>query len=45
VADDNVPGVRVQIVDDDLEIDLTAETLTHLLQQHLSPRFRNLIES
>lgn len=45
VADDNVPGVRVQIVDDDLEIDLTADTLTHLLQQHLSPRFRNLIES
>ena len=45
VADETIPGVRVQIVDEDLEIDLTADTLTHLLRKHLSPRFRALIES
>ena len=45
VADETVPGVRVQIVDEDLEIDLTSDTLTHLLRKHLSPRFRALIES
>ncbi|WP_166823046.1 hypothetical protein [Thalassoroseus pseudoceratinae] len=37
-------GVRVQVVDDELEIDLTTETLTELLLQHLSPRFRAIME-
>ncbi len=44
VADQEVPGVRVQIVDQDLEIDLTADTLTYLLLQYLSPRFRAIVE-
>lgn len=44
VADSDTPGVRVQIVDDDLEIDLTTETLTQLLWKHLSPRFRKIIQ-
>ncbi|MGF1581805.1 MAG: hypothetical protein ACFCD0_20950 [Gemmataceae bacterium] len=44
VANHDTPGVRVQIVDHDLEIDLTADTLTHLMLQHLSPRFRAIVE-
>lgn len=44
VADSAVPGVRIQAIDDDLEIDLTNETLTHLLLQRLSPRFRDILE-
>mgnify|MGYP001822696038 CR=1 FL=1 len=44
VADSEVPGVRVQAKDDHLEIDLTAETITHLLIKYLSPRFRAIID-
>ena len=44
VGDADVPGVRVQLVDDNLEIDLTTETLTHLLLKHLSPRFRSILQ-
>lgn len=43
-APDLEPGLRVQVVDDNLEIDLTSETLTDLLLKHLSPRFRELID-
>ena len=45
VSESDVPGVRVQIVGSDLEIDLTTETLTHVLLKHLSPRFRGILES
>ncbi|MAT40460.1 MAG: hypothetical protein CL946_12760 [Ectothiorhodospiraceae bacterium] len=44
VIDSDVPGVRVQVVDRQLEIDLTTDTLTHLLLKHLSPRIRAIIE-
>ncbi len=44
VANHDTPGIRVQIVDQDLQIDLTADTLTHLMLQHLSPRFRAIME-
>ncbi len=43
VADSDVPGVRVQVVDQQLEIDLTTATLTHLLLKHLSPRIRAIV--
>lgn len=43
VADSDVPGVRVQVVDQKLEIDLTTDTLTHLLLKHLSPRIRAIV--
>ncbi len=36
-------GVRVQVVNDNLEVDLTTETLTTLLLKHLSPRFRDIM--
>jgi V/A-type H+-transporting ATPase subunit E len=44
IAGDLAPGVRVQVVEDDLEIELTNETLTDLMLKHLSPRFRALID-
>ncbi|NNJ28048.1 hypothetical protein [Alienimonas chondri] len=44
VTDSDAPGVRVQIVDGDLEVDLTDETLTQVLLRHLSPRFRELLD-
>jgi len=43
-ADSDVPGVRLQIVDEDVEIDLTTETLTHYLLKHLSPKLRAIIQ-
>ena len=43
VADSDVPGVRVQVVDQQVEIDLTTDTLTHLLLKHLSPRIRAIV--
>jgi V/A-type H+-transporting ATPase subunit E len=44
VAESGVPGIRVQIVDDDLQIDLTTDTLTHFLLQHLTPRFQAIMQ-
>lgn len=43
VIDSDLPGVRVQVVDHQLEIDLTTDTLTHLLLKHLSPRIRAIV--
>lgn len=43
VIDSDVPGVRVQVVDQQLEIDLTTDTLTHLLLKHLTPRIRAIV--
>jgi V/A-type H+-transporting ATPase subunit E len=42
-ADDVHGGVRVQMVDDNLEIDLTSDAITRLLLRHVLPRFRNLL--
>lgn len=44
IDENDSAGVRVQVIDDELEIDLTTDTLTHLLLQHLSPRFRAIME-
>ncbi len=41
---EETPGVRIQAVNDDLEIELNAETITNLLVKHLSPRFRQIVE-
>jgi V/A-type H+-transporting ATPase subunit E len=43
IADSEVPGIRVQVTDDDIEIDLSAETISHLLIKALSPRFRAIV--
>jgi V/A-type H+-transporting ATPase subunit E len=37
-------GMRVQITDEDVEIDLSDAAVTDLLAQHLLPRFRDLLE-
>ena len=42
-ADDIDGGVRVQVVDDNLEIDLTSGAIARLLLRHMLPRFRNLL--
>lgn len=42
-ADDVTGGVRVQVVDEDLEINLTDEAISRLLLRHLLPKFRNIL--
>lgn len=37
-------GIKVRLTAEDIEIDLSAESVTQLLLQHLQPRFRALIE-
>jgi V/A-type H+-transporting ATPase subunit E len=44
VGDDDTPGVRVRLVDEDVEIELTDETISALLMDHLTPRFRAIME-
>ncbi|WP_442508610.1 hypothetical protein SH528x_000134 [Novipirellula sp. SH528] len=44
VSDDPSPGITVQIVDDDVQLELTDETITALLLQYLAPRFRAIME-
>jgi V/A-type H+/Na+-transporting ATPase subunit E len=43
VSDDPSPGVRVQIVEDDVQLELTDETITAVLMQYLAPRFRAVL--
>ncbi len=44
VSDDPGPGVRVQIIEDDVQVELTDETVAALLLQYLAPRFRAILE-
>lgn len=37
-------GIRIRLVDRDVEIDLTEEAVAELLLEHLQPRFRALLE-
>jgi V/A-type H+-transporting ATPase subunit E len=37
-------GIRVRLVGQDLEVELTDETVARLLLTHLQPRFRALVE-
>jgi V/A-type H+-transporting ATPase subunit E len=39
-GEDDTPGIRVQIVDQDVQIELTDKAITELLLQHLRPRLR-----
>ncbi len=43
IIDSEVPGIRIQAIDEDLEVELSAETITHLLLKYLSPRFREIV--
>ena len=45
VPSSEVPGgARVRVVDEELEIDLTDETIAQLLLKHLLPRYRAILE-
>jgi V/A-type H+-transporting ATPase subunit E len=44
VSDDPSPGIKIQIVEDDVQLELTDETLTTLLLQYLAPRYRAVLE-
>lgn len=41
---DTTPGIRVRVVGEDVEIDLTDKAISALLLKHLLPRFRALAE-
>jgi V/A-type H+/Na+-transporting ATPase subunit E len=45
VADSETPGIRVQFVNDDVEVELNSEILTELLTRRLSPRFRDILQT
>ena len=40
----DISGIRIRIVNEDLEIDLTDECISNLLLKHLIPRFRDVLE-
>lgn len=42
--DDDAAGIRIQLKDADLEIDLTDRAVAELLLRHLVPRFRAMME-
>lgn len=45
-AGDHAPGIRVQIVDEDVQIDLTAESISELLMRHvLLPRLAAALQA
>ena len=44
VASDATPGVRIRLVEEDMEVELTDETISDLLMQHLVPRYRAIME-
>lgn len=43
-SDDVVTGIRVQVKDKNITLDLTEEAVAALLLQHLQPRFRAVLE-
>ncbi len=43
-SEDLQGGLRIRLVDHDIQIDLTDETLSELLLEHLQPRFRAMLE-
>jgi V/A-type H+/Na+-transporting ATPase subunit E len=43
VADDGEAGIRVRLIDDDVQIDFTESALSGLLLRHMLPRFRALL--
>ena len=43
VTDDGEAGIRVRLVDEDVQIDLTESAVSELLLRHMLPRFRALL--
>ncbi len=44
VSDDADTGVKIRLLEEDVEIELTDETITALLMQFMLPRFRAILE-
>lgn len=44
IADGDEEGITARLVDDDINVEVTAEAVTTLLLEHLQPRFRALLE-
>lgn len=44
VSDDPSPGVRIQLIDDDVQLELTDETIKTVLLQYLAPRYRAIMK-
>ncbi len=44
VADDDTPGIRVKMIEEDVEISFNEEAITEFLLQHLLPRFRAIVD-
>ncbi len=43
-TDENLTGIRIQLQEDDIEIELTDQAIGELLLRHLVPRFRAIME-
>ena len=43
VSDDGEAGIRVRLVEEDVQIDLTESAISQLLLRHMLPRFRALL--
>lgn len=44
IADSDEEGITARLVDDEINVEVTAEAVTTLLLEHLQPRFRALLE-
>ena len=44
IADDDDEGITARLVDDEINVEVTAQAVTTLLLEHLQPRFRALLE-
>ena len=44
ITDGGEKGIVARLVDDDINVEVTAEAVTTLLLEHLQPRFRALLE-
>ena len=42
--DDDSSGIRIQLREEDIEIELTDQAIAELLLRHLVPRFRAIME-
>ena len=44
ISDNDVEGISARLVDDEIQVDVTADAVAALLLEHLQPRFRALLE-
>lgn len=44
VADEDIEGISARLVDEEIQVEVTADAVASLLLEHLQPRFRALLE-